>query len=135
MRGSRWGGAVALLVALLGCGGMMPTGGIQTGSDAARPANFPMPEPPGATLETSAEVGIAGISTMTVQYTLGGESDAEILDLYEKAMKDAGLQTVRSDDPAAASVSGTSADGKTAWTASIGQETGRRTLTLVAMTR
>ena len=138
MRGLRIGVAVAALVVALGCGGvagMMPSGGIKTGADAVRPASFPMPEPPNATLETSAEMAIAGVSTVTVQYALGSESDSEILDLYEKSMKDAGLTTTRSDTAGSGTVSGSSADGTQAWTAVLGQESGKRTLMLVTISR
>ena len=138
MRTVRIGGAAALLAVILGCSGMqgmMPTGGFQTGADASRPASFPMPEPPGGTLVTSGEISVAGVSTATLSYELPAGDDSEVLDLYEKSMKDAGLGTERSDAAGSATLSGNSADGKTAWSAVISDGGGKRTLTLVVITR
>lgn len=132
MRRFRFGGAVALLAVVLGCGGMPD---VKTGANAVVPAGFPLPAPPGGTLETSADLSFVGMSTLSVVYKLPeGDNDA-VLDLYEQAMKDAGLDTTRTEDGGQASVSGASSDGKQAWSAVIGQETGGRTVTLVTISR
>lgn len=138
MRSVRFGGAVALLAFILGCGGLqdlVPSGDIKTGAEASRPADFPMPEPPAGTLETSAEMSVAGVATVTVQYTLEPGDNKEILDLYEKSMKDAGLDTVRTEGAGTGTVSGNSSDDKTVWTATIAEDGGKRTLILAVITR
>jgi hypothetical protein len=138
MRWIRIGGAAALLAVALACGGMsamMPSGGVKTGADAVRPAGFPLPEPPGGTLDTTVEFGVAGVTTVTLQYKLPEGDDAELIDLYEKSMDDAGLETTRTGAPEPATVTGTSPDQKSVWNASIGHEDSQRTLTLVVVTQ
>jgi hypothetical protein len=121
----------------LGCAGigqkLMELSGseIHVGADAKHPDGFPLPPPEGGTITTSASVNFAGMETTTVMYEITTETIA-VLEKYEQVMKDAGLTTTRTSDSNGEVVTGTGTD-RSNWTAMVGEQGGKKTLTLVVV--
>lgn len=129
---------LALVWIGLGCAGMGEVAkqlsgaevNVSEGTDAKVPANFPLPAPDGGTVLTVADLGMMGVKTTTVVYTLPGDAALDpIFAKYEEVMTAAGMTVNKVDSDGNRTVSGNK--DKVTWTATTTPQDGKIMLSLV----